>query len=273
MTSRIMSCFNIKELDLSPLCHDYDLEIRDMDELIELVSRLVLGHCRHVSRIISGLAPNYPNIDSLTINDALEKLTYETIAEENSRKVKMEKIHGWLFQMISWIALAELNGNRSGFYQFTPHSQPSMHGLDGIAVTLKKDKCIDRIIITEDKCTQDDRYTIREKVFPEFIDIESGIKNNAIMQHVGLLIKDDDIYTNIQNDIVKPELRQYRIGITRQALHNSVKKRKDLYKDYDKFVTGEDDLRRTASSIFFDDVRYSMEQIRQMVIDCIRRKA
>ena len=271
-TNRIMSCFDIKELDLSPLCHDYELEIRDMNELIELISLLVLGHCRHVSRIIRGLDSNYRNIDNLTINDALGELTYETIIEENSRKVKMEKIHGWLFQMISWIALAELNGNRSGFHQFTPHSQPSMHGLDGIAVTLNKDKCIDRIIITEDKCTQSDRDTIREKVFPEFSYMESGVKNNAILQHVSLLITDEDIYTNIQNDIVRPEIRQYRIGITRQAVHNSVKKRKDLFKDYDKYVTGDDNLRRTASSICFDDVRNSMEQIRHMVIDCIKRK-
>ena len=268
-----MSCFNIKDLDLSPLCHDYELEIQNMDELIELISRLVLGHCRHVSRIIRGLAPNYPNIDSLTINDALKKLTYESILEVKSRKVEMEKIHGWLFQMMSWIALAELNGNRSVFNQFSPHSQPSMHGLDGIAVTLNKDNCIDRIIITEDKCTQEDRNTIKNLVFPEFLDMESGVKNNAIIQHVGMLIKDEETYTNIQNDIVKPELRQYRIGITRQAIHNSIEKRRNLFKDYDSFVTGDDVLRRTASSIYFDDMRNAMEQIRQMVIDCIKRKA
>lgn len=35
---------------------------------------------------------------------------------------------------------------------------------------------IERIVITEDKCTNDARTTIRDKVWPEFSEMENGVK-------------------------------------------------------------------------------------------------
>lgn len=51
-----------------------------------------------------------------------------------------------------------------------------MHGFDGFAIKLTPDNMIERIVITEDKCTNDARTTIRDKVWPEFSEMENGVK-------------------------------------------------------------------------------------------------
>lgn len=79
----------------------------------------------------------------------------------------MYKVDGWLFQMISWLQLAnQYKGYR--FFNNPPHPQPSMHGIDGLAVKFTPDNTIERIVITEDKCTEDARKTITSKVWPKF---------------------------------------------------------------------------------------------------------
>ena len=55
-----------------------------------------------------------------------------------------------------------------------------MHGIDGFAVKLTPNNTIERIVITEDKCTENAKTTIRDKVWPEFSGMENGEKNNAI---------------------------------------------------------------------------------------------
>ena len=179
--------------DLSPLCKDYEFVINDIDQLVDLITRLLMGHSRHVSRVINGIAPVYPNIDQQTI----QKLLYDLDLEGRESNY-IVKVHGWLFQMISWIVLAEMHQNDTGFHQHFPHPQASMHGLDGIALTMNTDQTINRIIITEDKCTDNARSTVTQQVFPEFRQIEKGEKNNAIMQHVEALINDETVLSKIQ---------------------------------------------------------------------------
>lgn len=107
----------------------------------------------------------------------LEKQTKKTVEslvkvleKRNVSTVDMYTVDGWLFQMISWLQLAnQYKGDI--FFQQSPHSQPSMHGIDGFAVKLTPNNTIERIVITEDKCTENAKTTIRDKVWPEFFPI------------------------------------------------------------------------------------------------------
>lgn len=250
--------------DFSPLCKDYEFIVNDIDQLADLIARLIVGYYRHVSKIIRGLATRYPNTDNPTIKASLYRLD---LTGKDSKYI--EKVHGWLFQMISWIVLAEMHKNDPYFFQNFPHQQLAMHGLDGIAINLKVDGTIDRIIITEDKCTNSDRKTVLEQVFPEFQKFEAGESNNAIRQHIEALIQDDSILYKIQNDILNPQYRQYRIAITRQSSHETDDARKKLFVDYDTYVGGTDVDRRTASTINMNIMRDWMEDLRKKVIDKI----
>ena len=237
--------------------------VNDQDKVAELVARLCLGHYVHVGNVIRELAPNYPNPTEKSIKSLISELKTAEDSDESRNR-----IHGWLFQMMSWIALAIQHKN-DHFLQHYPHSQPGMHGLDGIAITLKDDGSIERIILTEDKCTEHPRDTIRDKVWPEFDEIEAGRKNNAIGQQIQSLFVNDPYYHNIQNDVEDEKYRQYRIGITREICHNTIKGRRSLYKDYDSHVKGTDIERRTGASIYLGndiDMRKWMEELRLKVI-------
>lgn len=246
---------------LDPLCRDYEFVVDDKQQLAELISKLVMGWSRHVSRLIKSLDPHYPDVDKATIESQLDILNGGDT----------EKIDGWLFQMISWIVLAEQHKGNPKFFQHNPHPQKAMHGFDGIAVTLNADGSINRIIITEDKCTDSPRSKITQQVYPEFVKIEAGTKNNAIMQQVEALLSDEDLI-RVQNDIVEPRYRQYRISITRSDYHNSDKGRKSLFKDYAQNVDGADVERRTCSTTNFNDMRAWMDDLRQKVITSLTQQ-
>lgn len=246
---------------LDPLCRDYEFVVDDKQQLADLISKLVMGWSRHVSRLIKSLDPHYPDVDKATIQSQLDILNGGDT----------DKIDGWLFQMISWIVLAEQHKGNPKFFQHNPHPQKAMHGLDGIAVTLNADGSINRIIITEDKCTDSPRGKITQEVYRDFVKIEAGKKNNAIMQQVEALLSDEDLI-RVQNDIVKPSYRQYRISITRLDTHNSDDGRKSLFKDYDQKVGGADVERRTCSTTNFHNIRAWMDDLRQMVISSLTQQ-
>lgn len=78
-------------------------------------------------------------------------------------------------------------------------------------------------------------------------------------------MSDEDLI-RVQNDIVKPRYRQYRISITRLDAHNSDEGRKSLFKDYAQKVGVADVERRTCSTTNFNDMRAWMDDLRQKVI-------
>lgn len=256
----------VDKTSLDPLCTDYEFKVNDQDKVAELVARLCLGHYKHVGNVIRALAPDYPNPNEKSIRSLIDEL--DTTGKSDSYR---DRIHGWLFQMMSWIALAEQH-KHDRFLQHYPHSQPGMHGIDGIAITLKDEGSIERIILTEDKCTEHPRDTIRDDVWPEFDEIEDGKKNNAIGQQIQSLFLNATDYYKIQNDVEDEKYRQYRIGITREKYHNSQKGREALFKDYGSHVKGADTERRTGATIYLGNdavMRAWMENLRVKVINIL----
>ena len=51
-----MISINCKKLD--KLCYDFEYQITDKDELADKICQLLLGNCRHISKVINGLASN-----------------------------------------------------------------------------------------------------------------------------------------------------------------------------------------------------------------------
>lgn len=256
-----MISINNKQLD--GLCYDFEYQVTDKDELANKICQLILGNCGHVSKVINGLASNPREVDKKAVDFLIKELEKRNVTKED-----MYKIDGWLFQMISWLQLANQNKGNI-FFQQSPHSQPSMHGFDGFAIKLTPDNMIERIVITEDKCTNDARTTIRDKVWPEFSEMENGVKNNAIFQQTEALIghRLGEQFEHIQNDIVNEKHRQYHVSITRQKIHNSDEGRKRLFKDYDTVISGGDVHRRSAATICLDDKeREWMSDLQQRVL-------
>lgn len=256
--------FNLIDTDCSPLVIDYEYEITDKDLLATYVGEMLLGHHLHIHRIINSLTTIFPVHPNDSIDQVISKIKSATV----------EKRDGWIFQMISWIVLAHRNAGKRFFSNY-PHFAPAQHGIDGLAVVLKDDHSLQSIIITEDKCTTSPRGKITQQVFPEFEAFENGGKNNALVSIIASLIgqlEAGDILQNVQNDIFNNNYRLYRIGITREERHNDNNGRKELFKNYEKCVSGATSERRSGSTIHFDNMRNWMQDFSDRVINYLESK-
>lgn len=259
--------FKLIDTDCSNLVIDYEYEITNKDLLAEYVGELILGHYIHILYIINSLSSSSSAPPSRTIDFAIERLNV-------TKEVNIIHRDGWLFQMISWLVLAYRNlGNN--FHTQHPHFAPAQHGIDGLSIVLKPDNTIDKIIITEDKCTINPRDTVREQVLPEFKDFEDGKKDSALISVLSSLIAHLDagaVFQSVQNDIYNTDLRMYRIGITREDSHQSLDGRRRLFKNYDDYVSGSTSSRRSGATIYIDDMRNWMQDFSDKVVNYLESK-
>lgn len=259
--------FNLIDTDCSDLLIDYEYEITNKGLLAEYVGELILGHYMHILNTINSLSSSSSIPPNKIIDFAIEKL-------DVTEPVNIIHRDGWLFQMISWLVLAHRNLG-SNYYTQHPHFAPAQHGFDGLSIVLNPDNTIDKIIITEDKCTTNPRDTVKKQVFPEFKDFEDGKKDSALIGVLSSLISHLDagaVFQSVQNDIYNTNLRMYRIGITRDNSHQSLKGRRRLFKNYDDCVAGPTSSRRSGATIYLDDMRVWMQDFSDMVVNYLESK-
>lgn len=248
-----LNSFKIEEL-----VHGFDIVIHDEEKLAEYVSIMVLGGHRHILRILESLASQAPKRPGRMYDRAIDKLTNAPVAHRD----------GWIFQMISWIALKTANSNKNIYLQI-PHDSPAQHGIDGLGVILDKNCCLEKLIITEDKATENARSTIRDSVWPEFLEFEEGKHDDKLVNRVSGLIPDsftNEIQNEIEKDVYRTEIRRYRVGITAGESHKGVDGKKRLFKGYDECVSGVDLDRRSADTLELVEMRSWMDSFCLKVI-------
>lgn len=257
----------ITPMDCSPLVIDNGYKVVDQTTLAQWVAQLLLGNSLHITRVIEGLDSNAVNMRDKAIDSIINRLN----------TCGVYKRDGWLFQMISWIALNINLHNQHGsgnVFMNAPHTAPAQHGIDGFSLVIDDQKQIKYIVLCEDKCTKDARGIITSQIFPEFEEFEEGKYDNRVLAEVSSIIRGEDgggLLLHIQDDIVNNKYWMYRIGVTRQDEHDDEAGRKELYKDYDKKVSGGVN-RRDAASVNLDDVRMWMDAFSQMVIKELEAK-
>lgn len=248
------------------LCHDYEFAIADENKLAGCIVQILQAHHNHVKDFICGIEPEL--IQKEIYKEAIN-MTIKMLQKRWDKDITwLYKVDGFIFQMISWIVLAKIHKDDI-FLMERPHLQLAEHGFDGLAVKIKDDNSIESIVISEDKCTEKDRYTITRKVFPEFEALETHTRDFDISSIIGALLSNKriDYSKDREKDVMNLDLRQYRIAITRQASHNSDKQRIKLFKKFDSIVTG-DVSRRHASSIHLDEgERNFMDRFVKLIIN------
>ena len=105
----------------------YKLEITDKDELAKCVALLAVGHFRHVQKILDRLSPPGTFFPTGAITKAIDEFSKTGTGH-------LENRDGWIFQFMSWIALAART--RGAILLDAPHPMPSQKGFDGLAVSL-----------------------------------------------------------------------------------------------------------------------------------------
>lgn len=250
-------------MDCSPLVIDNSYNVIELNLLAQWVAQLLLGNYLHIARIIEGLDSSAAPLRNKAIDGIIEKL------KANNNNVYRRD--GWLFQMISWIALKIKLHEQYGsgkVFMIAPHTAPAQHGIDGLALVVDEEKMIKYIVVCEDKCTDKARNLITSQIYPEFRKFEEGEFDSRVMTDVSSMIRGEDggvLLQNIQNDIGNNKYWIYRIGVTRQDGSEDMEGRKALYKGYDDVVNG-DVTRRNAASVNLNDIREWMDAFSKMVV-------
>lgn len=251
----------ITPMDCLPLVVDNSYRVVETDLLAKWVAQLLLGNSLHIARVIEGLDSQAISMRNKTIDGVIKKL----------KDADVYKRDGWLFQMISWIALKitlqAQYGDKKVFMN-APHTAAAQQGMDGFALVVDDKNMIKYIVLCEDKCSEHARSIITSQVYPEFIEFEDGYHDNRVITEVSSIIRGEDgglLLQSIQDDIADNKYWMYRIGVTRQDEHDNFDGRKKLFKDYDDKVKGNLD-RRSAASVNLDDVRVWMDGFSKMVV-------
>ncbi|HNE56558.1 MAG TPA: hypothetical protein PK079_25570 [Leptospiraceae bacterium] len=247
------------EFNDAPLVHGFKIEIIDKQLLAKYVAILLLGYQDHIETIISSQDINNPTIPDKSINNIIQKI---------SNGIETIKRDGWFFQMISWIAV-QIAYKDKKIYSQIPHDAPAQHGIDGILVIMNEQGKLEKIIITEDKATENPRNKIQQDIFPEFKKFETGQYDHKLVNRItGFLkyISPTDLLREIQNDIYRLDLRKYRIGITHDDSYNTLDGYTRLFKDYDYTVSDADNTRRSAATFFDSNLRNWMEDFSKLII-------
>lgn len=210
-------------------------------KLVELVTLTLMARYDHVNRILSSME-NPKIIPKRTVIESIIK---------NILHVK-DFYHrdGLLFQHISWV----ISARRKDEYDIlkAPHCRIADKGQDLIVLHIDKNKNLNGITICEDKASENVRDTIRDQVFPEFQEYDSGNRDSELESEVLSLLKENfgtDQANNIIEKIFWEDNKRFRITISVDTEDSS-----KIFKGYEKIIQGKKN-RRNGNTVKIQDLR------------------
>lgn len=206
--------------------------VPSIDELANAVAIIAVGQSLHVAKILHGAGLAAKPTTKGAVKGAIKLLTSSgNIAHRD----------GWMFQVMSWLA-AQLR--TPGALMNTPHMIHAHKGLDGLQVSIDGDGKVTAVVLFEDKATENPRYMVRDKVWPEFVEFETGENEHLVAAEVTSLLKGAG-HSDPQQavaDVMWNQVRRYRLSITdKQSTDQS---QANLFKGYEEKVPGGVERRR-----------------------------
>lgn len=242
-------------------CYGHQWLVQNEDDLAYLVAKLLVGQYRHVQKILANDDPQHAAaIGAAGIDDLIQKMTATTDYEVYHRD-------GWVFQMITWIAAKLIE---PGVMSAPPQSQSAMPGLDNLFVRVEGSK-VTQVIIGEDKATINERDTVRDKVWPELEDFETGRRDHELLNEITPILERNNGELDVDECLVSlfwDQIRAYRVCIT-VADPKDEAARKNLFKDFDRIATGPIE-KRCAETFVVGALRPWMNSFCNKVINELR---
>ncbi|MBT1674267.1 MULTISPECIES: hypothetical protein [Curtobacterium] len=229
-------------------------EPQDLEGLSRAIADLALGQCAHVEAILRTAAPWHPISASYAVDAAIKSLTVPAGKDPWHRD-------GWVFQFISWIVAIE----ESPALTRAPQMDQASKGFDGFQLELDPiTGRVKRAVVFEDKATDSPRDTVREKVWPEFEDIEAGHRHPAIATEIGALLRGrwstDEIIEIVDRIMRTPDGLAYRASLTAGSYHVQSAGFNGLFDGFESSVSG-DRLRRQGNVLEVEDLRSWMDSL------------
>jgi hypothetical protein len=242
---------------LAPLCTGATWNCTDQTKLARLVAIVLLGYYSAAEGIIAtatvGEMPKFiSQVSANSFEHIIAKLT-----DVSSVQLRYHR-DGWVFQIISWIA-AQMR-RKVGTHIRGPQPRTADKGLDGLTIVLNSDGSrLATVIVGEDKATESPRSTITDKVWPEFLEFDSGARDNELVSDMTAVLRASGIAG--ADDIIKnttlEEIRCFRVFITVEDPIDENDLRK-LFKGYDSAAKGTID-KRAGETLNAPDIRTWMD--------------
>jgi hypothetical protein len=239
------------------LCTGSSWEVLDTQRLATYIAAVAVGQSRHVERVMAGTQFGSPATQASTLAGAVALLT--VVGNDPSHR------DGWIFQVMSWLAAHKAT---PGGLIRAPHMQLAHKGFDGLQLELTADaNKVTAAVIFEDKATVHPRDTIREEVWTEFSNLETGARDHLLTAEVIALLQTRagvDPDAAVRNVLWKA-VRSYRVSVTISASHSDDAGRHRLFHGYDTVATG--DLgRRCGNVLELQQLRLWMQQLADSAI-------
>lgn len=188
-------------------CDRIAFEVTDIDMLARTVALVLIQEYELAKCLILGTTPG----DSADISAAdINKIV--------ARRLQGPPIFhrdGFLFQIMMWLS-SHLDLAPDDLIAL-PHSQPAAKGQDSIIVH-RSTASVHAISICEDKATENPRTTIKNQIWPEITDYESGGRDDELRSSIiatlgtaGIPVADA---TKLIRGITWSGKRRYRVRVT-----------------------------------------------------------
>lgn len=208
--------------------------------LVELLAKLLAGRAEHVNRVLRSL-PRRPVAIPVTTR------RYWTNVLRSPAIASPESYHrdGLLFQLISWVAAYKTYSVDTLIRP--PHNKMAHKGVDNLLLTPvgvgshgSARAASFRIIVCEDKATENPRATIRTEVWPSFSEFELGTYDHEMIPEISMMlgaIGGLDVDAAIDASFANP--KHYRVSLALDA-----DPRPTLFGGYDVQIPGTGNDRR-----------------------------
>lgn len=233
--------------------------IPQVDLLAQWIAWVAVGQSVHVANILHLVGARPKPTDNDAVKEAINLLTQAGTSPDHR--------DGWMFQVMSWLAAHCQTPNA---LIAAPHMIHAEKGLDGLEIILDSSSAVVATVIFEDKATVNARSTVRDKVWPEFKEFESGAAVARMSQAAaGILAvaKHPDPSAAVSKILWK-STKRYRLSIT--ATKNTPASVSSLFKGYAATVPGA--LERRRGEIFVvSDLRPWMAALADLAIAHARK--
>jgi hypothetical protein len=229
-------------------CQGITHTVQDAAALAQALAAVLAQEYSLARRLVTGGAPTQPR-----------KLSRQDADHIIAKRIRLnDRYHrdGYLFQLIMWLA-AQKDRQEHDLLAL-PHSQATAKGQDGFIVH-RLGAAFHGATICEDKATERPRDTIREDVWPELKEYESGARNDELRSNIIATLGIGGVPLEEAEALIQAiswsSARRYRVRITTEEPRGL-----RLFEGFETIISGLQDRRR-GETVMLPGLRAWMDQL------------
>ncbi|APX90371.1 hypothetical protein BV394_12055 [Brevirhabdus pacifica] len=273
-------------------CEFTEWSIRDSErsQLVSALAYLYIQQEENALRVISELEPKKRPPKGRIVDNVIAKLAgpkqidldllhngtpKEKDQAKNRTRTAIWHRDGLLFQHLSWIVARRAAPQA---YMTSPHVRQADKGFDGFIIEFDETHSrLERIILCEDKASEDPRPLITKSVWKEISEIRRGDRDDEILADLTTLLKgvpdlDNEAKEEVVDAIFWENVRQFRVSVATSEDHRSADGFDHILRGFETIAPGPI-TSRMGGVIAFGNVRQGLENLAKEVAEKVREIA